>query len=67
MIETAKLKEQIDKKTAIVLRLKEEKMTRSRSASRNFTKQDLDDEKEELQNKVQALEEKMKRMLCKGK
>ena len=53
-----KLREQVSKKTSLILKLKEEKMTNSRGGSR--ARQDQDEEREELKNQVEALEEKLR-------
>ena len=60
--DTAKLKEQLEKKTSIILKLKEEKMTSSRAGSRARYRQAQDDENEDLRNQVRILEEKLKLM-----
>ena len=54
----SKLRDQVSKKTSLVLKLKEEKMTSSRGGSR--ARQDQDEEREELRNQVEALEEKLR-------
>ena len=56
--EISKLKEQLSKKTSLVLKLKEEKMTISRGGSRARPEQD--EEREELRSQVESLEEKLR-------
>ena len=55
----SKTKEQLEKKSALVLKLREEKMTSSRSGSRARFR---DGENEDLKNQVEVLEEKLRKI-----
>ena len=57
--ELSRSKEQLEKKSALVLKLREEKMTSSRSGSRARFR---DGENEDLKNQVEVLEEKLRKI-----
>ena len=57
----ARQKTQLEKKTSLILKLKEEKMTSSRSGSRARSRTD-EGEKEDLKNQVEVLEEKLRKI-----
>ena len=59
--EISALKERMEKKTSLLLKLKEEKITKARM-SQSKSNKGSDDEKEDLQNKVDALEDKLRLM-----
>ena len=60
--EVAKLREQLEKKASLVLRLREEKVGQGRAGSRARAREGLEEEREELRGQVQALEEKLRIM-----
>ena len=61
--EASRLRDQVEKKSSLILKLREEKMSNSRTVSRQTVKTEQDDiEKEELRSQLQALEEKLKIM-----
>ena len=57
--EYTKLKEQLEKKSSLILKLREERMTHSRSGSRARFR---DGENEDLKNQVEVLEEKLRKI-----
>ena len=54
-----RLREQVEKKTSLILKLREDKVP---TTKRNFDKTERDDEKEELKAEIQSLNDKLKRV-----